>query len=83
MKTEITFSSAAASWMQSALQCRHFFNNSHARKHDTYYVSKVFPIFTAADLRHDLMYHARNMTKVRTQNHPWRDMTDEFVLISM
>lgn len=54
----------------------------YARKQDTYYVNKVFPIFTVADLRHDLMERARNMTKARTQNHPWRSMTDEEMLRS-
>ncbi len=54
----------------------------YARKQDTYYVNKVFSVFTAADLRHDLIDRARNMTKARTQNHPWRDMTDEEMLRS-
>ncbi len=54
----------------------------YARKQDTYYVNKVFPVFKVSDLRHDLIDRARNMTKTRMQNHPWRDMTDEELLRS-
>ncbi len=54
----------------------------YARKQDTYYVNKVFSTFSASDLRHDLLDRARKMTRVRTQNHPWRDMTDEELLRS-
>lgn len=54
----------------------------YARKQDTYYVNKVFPVFGVADLRHDLIDRARNMTRVRTEHHPWMDMTDEELLRS-
>lgn len=54
----------------------------YARKQDTYFVNKVFPVFTVADLRHDLIERAREMTKIRTQNHPWRSINDEELLRS-
>ncbi len=54
----------------------------YARKQDTYYVNKVFPVFSISDLRHDLLDRARDMTRMRMQNHPWRDMTDEQLLRS-
>lgn len=54
----------------------------YARKQDTYYVNKVFPVFSAKNLRHDLIERARAMTRVRTQNHPWRSMSDEELLRS-
>lgn len=54
----------------------------YARKQDTYYVNKVFPVFSVSDLRHDLIDRVRKMTKARMEHHPWRDMTDEEVLRS-
>lgn len=54
----------------------------YARKQDTYYVNKVFPVFTIADLRHDLVDRARTMAKLRTPNHPWQQMTDVELLRS-
>ncbi len=54
----------------------------YARKQDTYYVNKVFSIFSVHDLRHDLMERAREMTKARMENHPWRNMSDEELLRS-
>ncbi len=48
----------------------------YARKQDTYYVNKVFPIFSVTDLRHDLIDRARNMSGMRTPKHPWQYMTD-------
>lgn len=54
----------------------------YARKQDTYYVNKVFPIFSVSDLRHELIDRVREMTKVRTNNHPWRSMSDEELLRS-
>lgn len=54
----------------------------YARKQDTCFVNKVYPVFTASDLRSDLIERARQMTKVRVQNHPWRSMTDEELLRS-
>ena len=54
----------------------------YARKQDTYYVNVVYPIFSVSDLRHDLIDRARKMTRARTQNHPWQNMTDEEILRS-
>ncbi len=54
----------------------------YARKQDTYYVNKVLPVFSVSDLRHDLLNRAREMTKVRKDAHPWRNMTDEEMLRS-
>ncbi len=54
----------------------------YARKQDTYYVNKVFPVFSVSDLRHDLIDRAREMTKIRVQNHYWRSMSDEELLRS-
>ena len=51
-------------------------------KQNTYYVNKVFPAFTVSDLRSDLIDRARHMTKMRTEHHPWIDMTDEEMLRS-
>jgi len=54
----------------------------YARKQDTYYVNKVFPVFSVSDLRHDLIERVREMTKIRIDNHPWRSMSDEELLRS-
>ncbi len=54
----------------------------YSRKQDTYYVNKVFSVFSVSDLRHDLIDRARKMTRARTQNHPWQYMTDEELLRS-
>ena len=54
----------------------------YARKQDTYYINKVFPVFSVSDLRHDLIDRARKMTKIRMQNHPWLSMSDEELLRS-
>ena len=54
----------------------------YSRKQDTYFVNKVFPVFSVTDLRSDLIERARQMTKIRVQNHPWRSMTDEELLRS-
>lgn len=54
----------------------------YARKQNTYYVNKIFPVFSVSDLRPDLIDRARKMTKVRTGHHPWLDMTDEEILRS-
>lgn len=54
----------------------------YARKQDTYYVNKVFPVFSVSDLRHDLIDRARKMTRIRMENHPWQDMSDEAILRS-
>ncbi len=54
----------------------------YARKQDTYYVNKVYPVFSVSDMRHDLLDRARKMTKARTDNHPWLHITDEEILRS-
>ena len=54
----------------------------YARKQDTYYVNKVFSVFSVSDLRHDLIDRARKMTGVRTLNHPWQQLTDVELLRS-
>lgn len=54
----------------------------YARKQNTYYVNKVFPVFSVSDLRHDLIDRAREMTKMRMQDHPWRSMSEEELLRS-
>ncbi len=54
----------------------------YARKQSTYYVNKVFPVFSVSDLRHDLIERAREMTKMRMQDHPWRSMSDTELLRS-
>lgn len=54
----------------------------YSRKQDSYYVNKVFPVFSVSNLRHDLIDRARKMAKARMERHPWRDMTDEDVLRS-
>lgn len=52
----------------------------YARKSSSYFVNKVFPVFHAGDLRHDLLDRARKMTRVRMENHPWKSMADEELL---
>ncbi len=54
----------------------------YARKQSSYFVNKVFPVFSVSDLRHDLIDRAREMTKVRVEDHPWRKMSDEELLRS-
>lgn len=54
----------------------------YARKQNTYFVNKVYPIFGVSDLRCDLIERVRRMTGVRAQNHPWRSMSDEELLRS-
>ena len=41
----------------------------YARKQESFYVNKVFPVFKAADLRSDLIERARQKTE---PGHPWR-----------
>ena len=52
----------------------------YSRKQSSYFVNRVYPVFTVSDLRHDLMDRAREMTKSRRQDHPWRAMSDEEML---
>lgn len=54
----------------------------YSKKQDTYYVNKVYPVFSTTDLRHDLIDRARAMAKGRTPNHPWQHLDDEQLLRS-
>ena len=54
----------------------------YARKQNTYYVNRVFPVFSVNDLRHDLIDRVREMAKARADGHPWFGMNDEEVLRS-
>lgn len=51
----------------------------YARKQESFYVNKVYPVFKVSDLRHDLIERARRRTR---ENHPWRSMDDETMLRS-
>lgn len=52
----------------------------YSRKQNSYFVNRVYPVFTASDLRHDLLERARKMTSARMENHPWKDITNEELL---
>lgn len=52
-----------------------------ARKQDTYYVNKVTG-FGMSDLNPDLIERARVLSKIRNNNHPWLEMSDEAILRS-
>ena len=51
----------------------------YARKQESFYVNKVYPVFKVSDLRHDLIERARRKTR---NDHPWRSMDDETLLRS-
>ncbi len=51
----------------------------YARKQESFFVNKVYPVFKVADLRHDLIERARHRTR---NDHPWRSMDDEALLRS-
>ncbi len=53
----------------------------YARKSGSYFVNKVTG-FWIDSLRSDLIERARNMTRVRGKEHPWRSMSDEELLRS-
>ena len=53
----------------------------YARKSSSYFVNKVTG-FQMDDLRADLIDRAREMTRVRASDHPWRTMSDEAMLRS-
>lgn len=53
----------------------------YARKSGSYFVNKVTG-FWIDSLRSDLIERARNMTRVRAKEHPWRSMSDEELLRS-
>ena len=51
----------------------------YARKQESFFVNKVYPVFSVPDLRRDLIDRARKLTP---SGHPWRSMTDEEMLRS-
>lgn len=53
----------------------------YARKKGSFFINKVTG-FGIDSLRHDLMERAREMTRIRNQEHPWRSMSDEAMLRS-
>lgn len=53
----------------------------YARKRGSFFVNKVTR-FGIDSLRSDLLQRARDMTRVRVKNHPWRGMSDEEMLRS-
>ena len=53
----------------------------YARKSGSYFVNKVTG-FWIDSLRSDLIERAKNMTRVREKEHPWRSMSDEELLRS-
>ncbi len=54
----------------------------YARKQDTYYVNKVFPVFSVSDLRADLIERAKMMACARVDKHLWKNMSSEELLRS-
>ena len=57
----------------------------YARKQSTYYVNRVYPHWSVADLRSDLIDKVRQMAITRKQifekqRHPWADMDNEELL---
>ena len=53
----------------------------YARKRGSFFVNKVTR-FGIDSLRSDLLQRARDMTRVRLKNHPWKTMSDEEMLRS-
>lgn len=53
----------------------------YARKRGSFFVNKVTR-FGIDSLRSDLLERARDMTRVRMKNHPWKAMSDEELLRS-
>ena len=51
----------------------------YARKQESFFVNKVYPLYGVIDLRPDLIERARSKTE---PGHPWRSMTDEELLRS-
>lgn len=51
----------------------------YARKQESFFVNKVYTIFSVSDLRHDLIERARLKTE---PGHPWRSLNDEELLRS-
>lgn len=53
-----------------------------ASKQNTFYVNKVYPIFSVSDLRKDLIDRARQMAIAKKPDHEWKTMSDEEMLRS-
>lgn len=53
----------------------------YTRKRGSYFVNKVTR-FGVDSLRSDLIERARDMTHIRTKNHPWKTLSDENMLRS-
>lgn len=47
-----------------------------------FYVNKVYPVFSIANLRKDLIDRARRAAVSKRENHPWKDSSDEEILRS-
>src|SRR3712207_5489466 len=54
----------------------------YARKQSSYFVNQIYPAFSMEYLDRRLIERARKMTSIRSQNHPWKSMTDEEILRS-
>ena len=54
----------------------------YARKQSSYFVNQIYPAFSLEYLDSRLIERARKMTGIRSQNHPWKSMTDEEILRS-
>lgn len=54
----------------------------YPRKSGNYFVNKAYPAFAVSDLDADTIEHARQMTRVRSDAHPWLSMNDEQLLRS-
>ena len=54
----------------------------YTRKSGNYFVNKVYPAFAVSDLDAGAIEHARQMTRVRSDAHPWLSMNDEQLLRS-
>jgi ATP-dependent DNA helicase RecG len=55
----------------------------YIRKHRIFTEKKVFPYIKDEDLRFDLIPQLRQMAINRSQNHPWKTMTDSEILQSV
>lgn len=53
-----------------------------ASKQNTFYVNKVYPIFSVSDLRKDLIDRARRLAVAKNPDHEWKTMSDEEMLRS-
>ena len=51
----------------------------YARKQSTYFVNKVYPKLGLKFLDFNVIRKAKRMAISRTENHPWTDMSEEFL----